>query len=128
MNIVHGQGKTVGDMDDEHKDVDIISFTGSTVTGKQIMKNGADSLKKVSFELGGKAANIIFEDANLEKAIPVSIQAAFLNSGQVCLAGSRILVQRSIMDEFIEKFKQAAETLASRGSTRRKYKYGSTRK
>jgi aminomuconate-semialdehyde/2-hydroxymuconate-6-semialdehyde dehydrogenase len=111
VNIVHGQGKTVGTWITEHKEVDIISFTGSTVTGKQIMKNGADSLKKVSFELGGKAANIVFEDANLEKAIPISIQAAFLNSGQVCLAGSRILVQRSIMEEFIEKFKQAAETL-----------------
>src|SRR3954468_7851877 len=71
------------------------------------MKNGADSLKKVSLNSAEKA----FEDANPDKAIPISIQAAFLNSGQICLAGSRILVQRSIMDEFIEKFKQAAETL-----------------
>jgi aminomuconate-semialdehyde/2-hydroxymuconate-6-semialdehyde dehydrogenase len=61
--------------------------------------------------LGGKAANIIFEDADLNKAIPVSIQAAFLNSGQVCLAGSRILVQRSIFDEFVTRFKKAAEEL-----------------
>ena len=91
-----------------HPEVDLISFTGSTSTGKAIMKAGADSLKKVSFELGGKAANIIFEDADLDKAIPVSIQAAFMNSGQVCLAGSRILVQRSILDEFVERFKKAA--------------------
>ena len=75
------------------------------------MKNGASTLKKVSFELGGKAANIIFEDADLDKAIPVSIQAAFLNSGQVCLAGSRILVQRTILDKFLDKFKAAAATL-----------------
>ena len=65
-------------------------------------------MKRVAFELGGKAANIVFEDANLDKAIPVSIQAAFMNSGQVCLAGSRILVQRTIFDEFLERFKKAA--------------------
>lgn len=111
VNIIHGQGKTVGTFITENVDVDLISFTGSTATGKNIIKNGADSLKKFSFELGGKAANIVFEDADLEKAIPVSIQAAFLNSGQVCLAGSRILVQRSILDKFIDKFKAAAEAL-----------------
>lgn len=94
-----------------HPEVDLISFTGETSTGKAIMKNGADSLKKVSFELGGKAANIIFEDANLDKAVPTSIQAAFMNSGQVCLAGSRILVQRSIFSEFVERFKKAASEL-----------------
>ncbi|HSH26118.1 MAG TPA: aldehyde dehydrogenase family protein, partial [Massilibacterium sp.] len=63
------------------------------------------------FELGGKAANIVFEDADLEKAIPVSLEAAFLNSGQVCLAGSRILVQRSIFEEFVSRFKEAASRL-----------------
>lgn len=111
VNIIHGKGSVVGTAIIENKDIDLISFTGSTVTGKAIMQNGANSLKKFSFELGGKAANIIFEDADLDKAIPVSIQAAFLNSGQVCLAGSRILVQRTILDSFIEKFKQAAESL-----------------
>ncbi|MFP8782676.1 aldehyde dehydrogenase [Planococcus plakortidis] len=111
VNIVHGKGSVVGTAVTKNTDVDLISFTGSTATGKAIMRNGADSLKKFSFELGGKAANIVFEDADLEKAIPVSIQAAFLNSGQVCLAGSRILVQRSILDTFIEKFKAAAEEL-----------------
>lgn len=111
VNIIHGKGSVVGTAITENKDVDLISFTGSTVTGKAIMRNGANTLKKFSFELGGKAANIIFEDADLDKAIPVSIQAAFLNSGQVCLAGSRILVQRTILDSFIEKFKHAAESL-----------------
>ncbi|UAC48812.1 aldehyde dehydrogenase [Bacillus aquiflavi] len=112
VNVVHGFGpNSTGEFMTTHPEVDMISFTGETNTGKAIMKNGADSLKRVSFELGGKAANIVFEDADLEKAIPVSIQAAFLNSGQVCLAGSRILVQRSIMDEFVTRFKKAASEL-----------------
>ncbi|MEK4230683.1 aldehyde dehydrogenase [Solibacillus sp. FSL H8-0538] len=112
VNVVHGFGtQSAGEFMTTHPEVDLISFTGETSTGKAIMKNGADSLKKVSFELGGKAANIIFEDANLDKAIPVSIQAAFMNSGQVCLAGSRILVQRTILDEFLTRFKEAAMNL-----------------
>ncbi|MBD3107127.1 aldehyde dehydrogenase [Bacillus sp. AGMB 02131] len=112
VNIIHGFGpQSAGEYMTTHPEVDLISFTGETSTGKAILKNGADTLKKVSFELGGKAANIVFEDANLDKAIPVSIQAAFMNSGQVCLAGSRILVQRSIMDEFVARFKKAASEL-----------------
>ncbi|AXF57217.1 aldehyde dehydrogenase [Salicibibacter kimchii] len=112
VNIIHGFGPdSAGEYMTTHPEVDLISFTGETATGKAIMKNGADSLKKVSFELGGKAANIIFEDANLDKAIPESIRAAFLNSGQVCLAGSRILVQRSILEDFLDRFKKAASEL-----------------
>lgn len=112
INVIHGFGaNSAGEYMTSHPEVDLISFTGETSTGKAIMKTGADTLKKVSFELGGKAANIIFEDADLEKAIPESIRAAFLNSGQVCLAGSRILVQRSIFADFIRKFKKAAEEL-----------------
>ncbi len=111
VNIVQGKGSTVGDALTRHPEIDLISFTGSTATGKQILKSGADTLKKVSFELGGKAANIIFEDADLDKAIPESIRAAFFNSGQVCLAGSKILVERSILDGFLERFKKAAEML-----------------
>jgi aminomuconate-semialdehyde/2-hydroxymuconate-6-semialdehyde dehydrogenase len=111
VNVEHGLGSVVGNALTTHPDVDLVSFTGSTATGKRIMKSGADSLKRVAFELGGKAANIVFEDANLDKAIPVSIHAAFMNSGQVCLAGSRILVQRTIFDEFMERFKKAAMEL-----------------
>lgn len=112
VNVVHGFGpQSTGEFITNHPEVDLISFTGETSTGKAIMKTASNSLKRVAFELGGKAANIVFEDADLEKAIPTSIQAAFLNSGQVCLAGSRILVQRSIFDEFIAKFKTAAEAL-----------------
>lgn len=111
VNVIHGRGKTVGAALTKHPDVDLISFTGSTLTGRNIMKNGADTLKKVSFELGGKAANIVFDDADLDKAVAGSIRAAFFNSGQVCLAGSRILVQRKIFDEFLEKFTEAAKNL-----------------
>jgi aminomuconate-semialdehyde/2-hydroxymuconate-6-semialdehyde dehydrogenase len=112
VNIIQGFGPgSAGEFMTTHPEVDLISFTGETSTGKSIMKAGSDSLKKVSFELGGKAANIVFEDANLDKAIPVSIQAAFMNSGQVCLAGSRILIQRTIFDEFVERFKKAASEL-----------------
>ncbi|MFS0553858.1 aldehyde dehydrogenase [Brevibacillus sp. 179-C9.3 HS] len=112
VNIVQGFGpNSTGEFMTTHPEVDLISFTGETSTGKAIMKNGANTLKRVSFELGGKAANIVFEDANLDKAIPTSIRAAFLNSGQVCLAGSRILVQRSILKEFVDRFKDAASKL-----------------
>lgn len=112
VNVVQGFGpNSTGEFMTTHPEVDLISFTGETSTGKAIMKNGADTLKRVSFELGGKAANIVFEDADLDKAIPTSIRAAFLNSGQVCLAGSRILVQRSIFDEFVDRFAAAARQL-----------------
>ncbi|MDQ0175621.1 aldehyde dehydrogenase [Bacillus chungangensis] len=112
VNVIQGFGaNSAGAYMTTHPDVDMVSFTGETTTGKTIMKSAADSLKRVSFELGGKAANIVFEDANLEKAVPTSITAAFMNSGQVCLAGSRILVQRSILDAFVEKFKEAANAL-----------------
>ncbi|HEX6595238.1 MAG TPA: aldehyde dehydrogenase [Bacillota bacterium] len=112
VNVVQGfGGRSTGEYMTKHPEVDLISFTGETSTGKHIMEAGANTLKRVSFELGGKAANIVFADADLDKAVSTSIQAAFLNSGQVCLAGSRILVQRSIMDEFAEKFKEATEQL-----------------
>lgn len=112
VNVVQGfGGRSTGEYMTKHPEVDLISFTGETSTGKHIMEAGANTLKRVSFELGGKAANIVFSDADLDKAVSTSIQAAFLNSGQVCLAGSRILVQRSIMDEFAEKFKEATKQL-----------------
>lgn len=112
INIVQGFGPdSAGEFITQHPEVDLITFTGETTTGKAIMKESANSLKRVAFELGGKAANIVFEDADLDKCIPTSIQAAFLNAGQVCLAGSRILVQRTILAEFMARFKAAAEAL-----------------
>lgn len=112
VNVVHGFGpNSAGEFITTHPEIDLITFTGETTTGKAIMRNGASTLKKVSFELGGKAANIIFEDADMEQAVQTSIRAAFMNSGQVCLAGSRLLVQRSIYDEFLEKFVEATKKL-----------------
>lgn len=111
VNIIHGAGNRCGAELTRHPEIDLISFTGSTVTGRRIMRSGADTLKRVSFELGGKAANIVFDDADLDKAIPGSITAAFMNSGQICLAGSRILVQRTIFNEFLDRFTTAVKEL-----------------
>lgn len=111
VNIVHGPGGRVGNAITEHPDVDLVSFTGSTTTGTTIAQKAAGTHKKVANELGGKAADIVFADADLEKTIPGVIRAGFFNSGQVCLAGSRVLIERSFMDEFLEKFKAAAEAL-----------------
>lgn len=112
VNVVHGFGpNSTGEFITTHPEIDLITFTGETRTGQAIMKAGSATLKKVSFELGGKAANIIFEDADLNKAVQTSIRAAFMNAGQVCLAGSRLLVQRSIYNLFIEKFVEAAKQL-----------------
>ncbi len=111
LNIVNGFGPgSAGEALTGHPDVRAISFTGETGTGKAIMSNAASTLKKLSFELGGKAANIIFADANLEEAIPTSVRAAYRNQGQVCLAGSRLFVEESIAkkvtEEIVERVKK----------------------
>jgi aldehyde dehydrogenase (NAD+) len=92
FNIVTGRGETVGAEISAHPDVAKISFTGSTVVGKTILRAGAETLKRVTLELGGKSPVVILDDANLEEAIPLAIQAGFMNSGQACIAGTRILV------------------------------------
>ena len=107
-NAVLGYGKEAGIPLVEHEDVTGVSFTGSPSTAKDIAGRAAASLKRTSFELGGKSANIIFEDADLKKAVGAAAMGIFMNSGQVCVAGSRILVQRSIYDDFLEQFQKAA--------------------
>ena len=107
-NVVHGLGKEAGVALVEHKDVIGVSFTGSPGTARDIAARAAPQLKRTSFELGGKSANIIFADADLAKAIPGAAMGIFMNSGQACVAGSRILVQRSIYDAFLEGFAKAA--------------------
>jgi aminomuconate-semialdehyde/2-hydroxymuconate-6-semialdehyde dehydrogenase len=103
LNVVHGFGAgSAGEALTRHKDVASISFTGETSTGKAIMKAAADSLKKVSFELGGKGANIIFADADLSEAIPTAVRAAYRNQGQICLAGSRLFVQEGVYKEVLD--------------------------
>ncbi len=107
-NMVLGYGQEAGIPLVEHDDVIGVSFTGSPGTARDIATRAAASLKRTSFELGGKSANIIFADANLEKAIPAAAMSIFMNAGQACIAGSRILVQREIFDEFLTGFEQAA--------------------
>ena len=104
VNIVNGSGGVVGTALTEHKDVDAITFTGETVTGQTIMKSAAKTLKKLSYELGGKNPNIIFADADLDEVIETTLKSSFINQGEVCLCGSRIYVERSAYDEFIQKF------------------------
>lgn len=107
-NMVLGYGKEAGAPLVEHGDVEGISFTGSPATARDIATRAAASLKRTSFELGGKSANIIFADADLKKAIPAAAMGIFMNSGQACIAGSRILVQRSIYDDFLAGFEKVA--------------------
>jgi aminomuconate-semialdehyde/2-hydroxymuconate-6-semialdehyde dehydrogenase len=112
LNIVQGFGPdAAGSAITSHPGVDLISFTGESGTGKAIMKSAADHLKDISFELGGKAAALVFADADLDVAIPQTIRSTLLNQGEVCLASPRLLVHRSIFDEFAERYKQAAESL-----------------
>ncbi len=108
INIVPGYGRTAGARLAEHPKVNKLAFTGHSETGKLIMKNAADTMKRVTFELGGKAPNIVFEDANLDKALPMIVNASFLATGQSCSLGSRIFVQNSIYEEFMERYTERA--------------------
>ena len=100
LNIVHGLGGEVGASIVEHRDTQVISFTGGTETGKAISKIAAPMFKKLSLELGGKNANVIFNDCDFEEAVKTSVRSSFANQGQICLCGSRIYVQRGIYDQF----------------------------
>ena len=104
LNIVHGLGAEVGAAIVAHHDTNIISFTGGTQTGKAISSVAAPMFKKISLELGGKNANVIFDDCDFEDAVNTSVRAAFANQGQICLCGSRIYVQRGIYEKFKAAF------------------------
>ena len=104
VNIVHGLGSEVGQAIVEHPKINLISFTGGTVTGKKVAETAAPMFKKLSLELGGKNATIVLEDTNLDESIPGIARAGFLNQGQVCLCGSRILISDKIWSEFVSKF------------------------
>ncbi|GLQ45118.1 aldehyde dehydrogenase [Dyella lipolytica] len=113
FNIVTGRGETVGAEIVGHPDVAKISFTGSTAVGKAIVRAGAETLKRVTLELGGKSPVVILDDADFAQAVPMAIQAGFMNSGQACIAGTRILVPESRMSEFEAVAKQiVAQTIA----------------
>ncbi len=111
LNIVHGTGPNVGQAITAHPKVGTISFTGGTVTGRKVAETCAPMFKKVSLELGGKNPNIIFADADLDAAINGSLRSSFANQGQVCLCGSRVFVERSAYQDFVDRFVEKAGRL-----------------
>src|SRR5438309_8065535 len=111
LNVVHGTGPNVGAAITAHPKLGTISFTGGTVTGRKVAEAGAPLFKKISLELGGKNPNIIFADADLDAAIAGSVRSSFANQGQVCLCGSRVFVERSIYQSFVERFSDKASQL-----------------
>lgn len=110
-NLVLGAGPVVGNEIAESHDVDLVSFTGGTKTGKHIMKAAAGNVKKISLELGGKSPNIIFADADFETAVDYALFGIYSGAGQVCSAGSRILVEESIYEKFVERFVERAKQI-----------------
>ena len=111
VNIIVGDGPVVGDHLVRHPDVRKVSFTGSTATGKQIMKAGAETIKHVTLELGGKGPNIILEDADLDTAVDGSIWAFLMHVGQACESGTRLLLPRSLQEEFLKRLFKRLDTL-----------------
>ncbi len=102
VNVVAGRSRELGARLVEHPDVDMVSLTGGTATGKKVMRRAAETVKKVALELGGKNPNIIFDDADLEEAVQWTIYGAFADQGQICVSGSRLLLQQRIYKEFLE--------------------------
>jgi aldehyde dehydrogenase (NAD+) len=111
LNVVSGFGKTAGQALVDHPDVDKVTFTGSPGVGRQILRSAAGNLKRVTLELGGKSANIIFPDADLDAAVKAAGSGIFFNAGQVCSAGSRILVHEKIHDEVVERLAARANMI-----------------
>jgi len=111
VNLVNGRGAVTGNALVSHPDIDMIGFTGGTTTGRAIAATAGRNLKPIALELGGKSANIICESADIERALDGALAGIFGNNGQQCLAGSRILVQRSIADRFIERFVERARKI-----------------
>jgi aminomuconate-semialdehyde/2-hydroxymuconate-6-semialdehyde dehydrogenase len=111
LNVVHGTGPKAGAAIVAHPDVPTLSFTGSTRAGAEIGQVGARMFKKVSLELGGKNPTLVFGDVDLDAVVPQTVRAAFSNQGQICLSGSRILVEESLFPAFTERFAQAAAAL-----------------
>jgi acyl-CoA reductase-like NAD-dependent aldehyde dehydrogenase len=109
LNVVPGFGETAGAALVRHPGVDAISFTGSTEVGRTVMREAAATLKKVSLELGGKSPNIVFADADLDAAIKGAATGIFYGKGEVCSAGSRVLVERAVYDQFVDRFRVRAE-------------------
>ena len=111
LNVITGLGESAGAALVAHPDVDKIAFTGSTQVGKIIMRTAAESLKKVSLELGGKSPNIVFDDADVDAAVRGSFAAIYYNNGQCCTAGSRLLVHERVADQLVEKIAERAKKM-----------------
>ncbi|AXA70796.1 betaine-aldehyde dehydrogenase [Achromobacter insolitus] len=111
VNVVPGYGHTAGQRLAEHPDVGKIAFTGSTATGRRIVEASKGNLKRVQLELGGKGANIVFDDANLDAAINGAAWAIFHNQGQACIAGARLMLHEKIADAFLERFTALANSI-----------------
>ena len=111
VNVVTGAGDVAGAALAAHDHIDKISFTGSHVTGQHIVRASAGNLKRLSLELGGKSPNIVFADADLDAAVPGAAMAVFSNSGQICSAGTRLFVERSIHDAFVKRVAEYADSL-----------------
>ncbi|BBU29113.1 betaine-aldehyde dehydrogenase [Burkholderia sp. THE68] len=111
LNIVTGKGSVVGDSLVAHPGVDKVTFTGSPSVGRGILQGAAGNFKRVTLELGGKSANVIFADGNIDSAVRAAASGIFFNAGQVCSAGSRILAQRAVYDEVVERLAQRAQTI-----------------
>src|SRR3954464_7018732 len=112
INIVPGYGETAGAALAAHPGIDKVAFTGSTEVGKMIARAAADNLTKVSLELGGKAPNIVFADSDIEQAVAGAMMGIFYNQGQVCCAGSRLFVEESVKDQFLDKLSEKAGKIA----------------
>jgi len=113
LNVIPGKGSVVGNAMVDHPGIDAIAFTGSTEVGKQLMARAAKTLKKVSLELGGKSPNIVFADADLEAASRGALNAIFYGKGEVCAAGSRLLVEESAHDELMAKVNERAAKMVA---------------
>jgi aminomuconate-semialdehyde/2-hydroxymuconate-6-semialdehyde dehydrogenase len=112
LNVIQGFGPgSAGEALTSSSGVDLVTFTGESNTGRAILAACAPTLKRVSFEMGGKGANLVFADADLDRAVTWSLRAAFTNAGQVCLAGSRVFVERTVCDEFLARFVAQAEAM-----------------
>jgi acyl-CoA reductase-like NAD-dependent aldehyde dehydrogenase len=124
LNVITGPGSSVGQEIVEHPGVDKIAFTGDTTTGKSIMRSAADTLKKITLELGGKSPNIVLPDADLDAALRGATTGIFYGKGEVCAAGSRLLVDRSIKDQFMEKLAARTKKMVAGDPLDPKTRYG----
>ncbi len=124
LNVITGPGSTVGQAIVEHPGIDKIAFTGDTSTGKAIMRSAAETLKKITLELGGKSPNVVLPDADLDAALRGATTGIFYGKGEVCAAGSRLLVDRSIKSEFMDKLATRAKKMVAGDPLDPKTRYG----